>query len=177
MPLVFFSFLCEWSGPRHQGVSLKDHKHMTKACGFTVRHTLNCMYIYTFILFTDADVVTHKSRGGQCFHSDIWALCLAVCYYVPLFRFLLKLTHIKAGRSVLLGLFRWLLDKMHLLKWGLVSSLFTNSTPPQVTSQFVRFRTAPSGASKGVIHFFTYEVVLPMTCKQTLMFKIGGVPV
>ena len=42
--------------------------------------------------------------------------------------------------------------------------------------QFIRFYETPSGVMKGFIYnLFTYAIVLPKTCKQTLMCKCGGV--
>lgn len=45
--------------------------------------------------------------------------------------------------------------------------------------QFIRFHSAPSGATNGLINVFHIYiiVVLPSACKQTLMCKIGGFPI
>ena len=72
---------------KDRGLQVHSKKHTQK----------NCLYIYTFIHFTDADVVTYKSRGGQRFCSDIWPLCFAICYYVPLLSFPLKITYLLLG--------------------------------------------------------------------------------
>lgn len=43
-------------------------------------------------------------------------------------------------------------------------------------TQFIRFYETLSGVMKGFIYnLFTYAIVLPKTCKQTLMCKFGGV--
>lgn len=63
-------------------MSLKGHESKTEGWRLKVRqkNTNKSVEIYTYIHFTDADVVTHESQKGQRFCSDIWTLCLAIWY-------------------------------------------------------------------------------------------------
>lgn len=109
--LSLFS-LCEWPRLRHQGVSLKDHKHMTEACGFTVRHKkLHIhLYIYSFHICWCCDLQVKGRATLLQWHLGIMLGHMS-CSFIKVPS---KNNYLNVRQRVYFELAQWLFKKLYL---------------------------------------------------------------